>query len=113
MSRDQTIGTILVLVSVMGLMAYAWLLYSFAMLVLQVTAFVAVASVLVILGWIGWTMASTARAGPLETGSLSRETPTGTEKIQRSISFRRGHVRSGHGSSVKPDLQSGDRFAGH
>ena len=49
-----------------GIVVYAWLLYAFAMIVLQLTAFLAVAAVLVILVWIGWTMATTPPLEPIE-----------------------------------------------
>jgi predicted DNA-binding transcriptional regulator len=62
------------------LVAYTWLLYSFAVVVLQITAFIAVALVLVIMGWIGWTMATTPPPAPLETGPIPAETPTVTAK---------------------------------
>ncbi|MGA3297372.1 MAG: transcriptional regulator [Candidatus Bathyarchaeia archaeon] len=59
MSRDQTIGAVILLASVVGLVTYGYVLYFYAMLVLQVTAFVAVAVVLAILGKIGLTMTTT------------------------------------------------------
>jgi len=51
---------------VIGLVLYAWLLYAHAVVVLQITAFVAVAAVLLIMAWIGWTMATTPPPAPLE-----------------------------------------------
>jgi len=79
MSRDQTYGAVILTASVVGLVAYAWLLYAFATLVLQITAFVAVAAVLVILGWIGWTMATTPAPLEIEPATTT-ETMTGTAK---------------------------------
>ena len=49
-----------------GILVYGWLLYMFAMMVLQLTAFLAVAAVLVILAWIGWTMATTPPPEPID-----------------------------------------------
>jgi predicted DNA-binding transcriptional regulator len=46
------------------------------MIVLQITAFVAVGAVLVVAAWIGWTMATTPPPAPLEaepTASLPVE----------------------------------------
>jgi len=51
---------------VAGIVVYAWLLFAFAMIVLQVTAFLAVGAVLVVLAWIGWTMATTPPPEPIE-----------------------------------------------
>jgi len=65
MSRDQSYGSLMLLISIVGLILYAWLLYSYAVVVLQITAFLAVALVLVLLGWIGWTMATTPPPAPI------------------------------------------------
>jgi predicted DNA-binding transcriptional regulator len=80
MNKDQAIGAIILLVSVVGIAAYAWLLYAYSIIVLQATAFVAVAGILVILGWIGWTMATTPPPAPLEGETLSPEAQTSTTK---------------------------------
>jgi len=79
MSKDQTIGAGLLVVSVIGIVVYAMLLYLYALIVLQVTAFVAVAIVLGILAWIGWTMATTPPPAPLEIPEASAETEQATE----------------------------------
>ncbi len=67
MAKDRGIGIALLLGSIAGILAYGWLLWSFSTLILQLTAFVAVASLLGILGWIGWTIATTPSPSPLET----------------------------------------------
>ncbi len=66
MSKDQVLGAVILVVSVVGLVAYGWLLYAFPMITLQVTAFIAVGVVLVIGAWIGWVMATTPPPAPLE-----------------------------------------------
>jgi predicted DNA-binding transcriptional regulator len=66
MSKDQAIGAAILVASAVGLVVYAYLLYMFPTIVLQLTAFVGVALVLVILGWIGWTMATTPPPAPLD-----------------------------------------------
>jgi len=66
MNKDQGIGAMMLVASVAGILVYAWLLFTYAILVLQITAFVAVALVLVIAAWIGWTMATTPPPAPLE-----------------------------------------------
>jgi len=77
MNKDQTIGAVLLAGSIVGVVVYAWLLYAYAMVVLQITAFLAVAAVLVILAWIGWTMATTPPPAPLEPEPISTE-PSGS-----------------------------------
>ena len=59
MNKDQGIGAVLLVASIVGVVVYAWLLFTYAIVILQITAFVAVAAVLVIAAWIGWTMATT------------------------------------------------------
>jgi len=74
MNKDRAIGAAIFVVSVVGIIVYAWLVYAFPVMVLQVTAFVAVAGVLVILAWIGWTMATTPPPAPLEIEPPSTDT---------------------------------------
>ncbi len=69
MSRDQLFGAVICAVSAVGIVVYGWLLYAFPLAVLQITAFLAVALVLVIMTWIGWTMATTPPPAPLELSS--------------------------------------------
>ena len=71
MSKDQAIGAIILVASVVGILIYAWLIYVYPIVVLQITAFVAVAAVLAILAWIGWTMATTPPPAPLEPEAAS------------------------------------------
>lgn len=68
MPRDQQIGLILLIACVAGIILYGWLvLFSpWAMLVLQITAFAAVATILGVLAWIGYTLATTPPPKPLE-----------------------------------------------
>jgi predicted DNA-binding transcriptional regulator len=66
MNKDQGIGILLLLASVIGLLLYAWLLYNYAVVVMQITVFLAVAVMLLILAWIGWTMATTPPPARLE-----------------------------------------------
>jgi predicted DNA-binding transcriptional regulator len=66
MNKDQGIGAVLLVASIVGIIVYAWLLFTYAIVILQITAFVAVAAVLVIAAWIGWTMATTPPPAPLE-----------------------------------------------
>lgn len=53
--------------SVAGILIYGYLLVTpYWTFVLQITAFVAVAVILGILAWIGWTMATTPPPAPME-----------------------------------------------
>ena len=77
MNKDQGIGAVILVASIIGVIVYAWLLFTYAIVILQMTAFIAVAAVLVIAAWIGWTMATTPPPAPLEpepvTTSVSPE----------------------------------------
>ena len=76
MNKDQVLGVGILIVSLVVIAVYAWLLYSYALIVLQITAFLAVAGVLVIMAWIGWTMASTPPPAPLEIPETATEPAT-------------------------------------
>jgi predicted DNA-binding transcriptional regulator len=73
MNKDQAMGVAILVGSIAGIIVYAWLIYTYAIVTLQVTAFLAVAAVMVILAWIGWTMATTPPPEPIyfETPSVS------------------------------------------
>jgi predicted DNA-binding transcriptional regulator len=69
MAKDRAVGAALVVGAVLGVIIYGFLMFyngNIALLVLKITAFVAVAAILVILGWIGYVMATTPPPMPLE-----------------------------------------------
>jgi predicted DNA-binding transcriptional regulator len=80
MNKDQGIGTAILVASIIGVIVYAWLLYAYAIVVLQITAFIAVAAILVIAAWIGWTMATTPPPAALEPEPASPEPSASAEK---------------------------------
>lgn len=59
--NDKVMGYVIVLGSLFGIACYFYLLFvsPWALLVLQVSAFMAVAAVLTIIAWIGYTLATT------------------------------------------------------
>jgi predicted DNA-binding transcriptional regulator len=83
MNKDQGIGAIILVGSVAGIVLYAWLIYTFTILVLQITAFIAVAGMLGIAAWIGWTMATTSPPAPFEPEPMSTQTETATKKEEK------------------------------
>ena len=83
-NKDRVYGALIFVGSVVGLAVYAWLLYAFAMVVLQVTAFLAVAAVLVIVAWIGWTMAATPPLEPIDLDAPP--TSSSSEAIEKPAS---------------------------
>jgi len=68
MGKDRVVGWMILLVSVLGIVAYFYLAFlsPWATLTIQVSAFLAVAAVLFIVAWIGYTLATTTPPTPLE-----------------------------------------------
>ena len=62
------IGALILVASVIGIIVYGWILFftEWTILLLQITGFVAVAAVLGILAWIGYTLATTPPPKPVE-----------------------------------------------
>ena len=62
------IGALILVASVIGIIVYGWILFftEWTMLLLKITGFVAVAVVLGILAWIGYTLATTPPPKPVE-----------------------------------------------
>ncbi|MCL7383954.1 MAG: transcriptional regulator [Thaumarchaeota archaeon] len=68
MSRDQVIGVLLMFISIAVIIGYAWILFftEWTLLLMQVTLMVAVAALLGIIAWIGYTLATTPPPKPIE-----------------------------------------------
>lgn len=66
MDKDRLLGLGILAASLAGIVLYGYALYASPMIVLQVTAFIAVAAVLAILAWIGYTMTTTPTPTPVE-----------------------------------------------
>jgi predicted DNA-binding transcriptional regulator len=66
MSKDQAWGLAIFVLSVLGIILYGWFVYGWPLITLQITAFLAVALILAIAAWIGYTMATTPPPAPLE-----------------------------------------------
>lgn len=65
MANDRALGGAILLGSILGIIVYGVLLYFFATIILEITAFLGVVVLLGILGWIGWTMATTPPPEPM------------------------------------------------
>jgi len=68
MSKDQLMGLVTLLGSILGIIVYFYLvlLSPWPMLTIQISAFIAVAAVLLIIAWIGYTLATTPPPTPIE-----------------------------------------------
>ena len=65
---DRVLGGVILFVSLLGVVGYFYLVFlsPWASLVIQISAFLAVAAVLAIMAWIGYTLATTPPPEPLE-----------------------------------------------
>lgn len=84
MNKDQTLGVVILIASVVGILIYGGLLFFagriVAVIVLEITAFVAVAGVLAILAWIGYTLATTPPPQPIEEIEKEIQMSTGASQ---------------------------------
>ena len=74
--NDKALGYIILIGSLVGIACYFYLVFlsPWILLVVQVSAFLAVAAVLAIMAWIGYTLATTPPPEPL--GDLMAESST-------------------------------------
>ena len=79
--NDKALGYIILIGSLAGIVCYFYLVFlsPWALLVVQVSVFLAVAAVLAIVAWIGYTLATTPPPEPLE--DLAEESST-EEKVE-------------------------------
>jgi predicted DNA-binding transcriptional regulator len=77
MNKDQALGLLLFIGSIAGVLIYLWLVFFSAWweIILKLTAFAAVCFVLFIMGWIGYTLATTPPPQPIEEIEKQPETP--------------------------------------
>ncbi|MFP3951882.1 MAG: transcriptional regulator [Candidatus Bathyarchaeia archaeon] len=72
---DRVLGGLILIISIIGLGVYFWLVFlsPWAWLTIQVSAYIAVGAMLLILAWIGYTMATTPPPVPLEDLDIDTE----------------------------------------
>ena len=90
MSRDQVIGLLLLIAAIAGILIYGWIIFftDWFLLLLQITGFIAVAGVLGILAWIGYTLVTTPPPKPIEEveKELGEELKKADEELKKSES---------------------------
>jgi len=81
-SKDQTIGGLILVVCLLGIVIYGWLVFfsAWQLFVLELTGFIAVGGILAIGAWIGWTMATTPPPKPIEELEEEIKAETAEEK---------------------------------
>ena len=77
---DKVLGYGLLFGSLLGIICYFYLIFlsPWTMLVIQISAFLAVAAMLAVIAWIGYTLATTPPPLPLEDFT---EEPSTEEKV--------------------------------
>ncbi|MCY0868954.1 MAG: transcriptional regulator [Desulfurococcus sp.] len=82
MSRDQLVGVGLLVASIIVILVYAYILFftEYSWLLVQITLIIAVAGVFGILGWIGYTLATTPPPKPIE--EIEKEIEAELKKLQ-------------------------------
>ena len=65
MANDRAIGGAILGGSIIGIIVYGLLIWYWPVVILELTAFIAVAVLLAILAWIGYTMATTPPPEPI------------------------------------------------
>ena len=75
MADDKVLGGVILVGSLAGIVVYFWLLFMspWATLTIQVSAFLAVGMCLLIMAWIGYTLATTPPPMPLEDFDFEAE----------------------------------------
>jgi predicted DNA-binding transcriptional regulator len=77
MANDRALGGAILLGSIAGIIIYGILLWYWATIILEITAFLGVVVLLGILGWIGWTMATTPPPEPMPEMTGTGGQPSG------------------------------------
>ncbi|MCE4610902.1 MAG: transcriptional regulator, partial [Desulfurococcales archaeon] len=90
MSRDQLVGWILVVVSLLVILGYGYLVFfsDWALLVLKLTGFLAVLAFFGLLAWIGYTLATTPPPKPIE--EIEKEIEEELKKLEKELEEGKG-----------------------
>jgi len=84
MDKDQILGVIIFAGSAAGILVYFALLFllgeNISLWTLRISAFLAVAAFLVIMAWIGYTLATTPPPKPIE--EIEKEIESETKKLE-------------------------------
>jgi len=96
MGRDQLIGWLLVISSLIVVVAYAYILFltEYSFMLVQLTLMIAVIGVFGILGWIGYTLATTPPPKPIE--EIEKEIEEELKKLeQEAKEDKTGEAKTG------------------
>ena len=107
MHRDQVIGSALLVVSIIVIIVYGYIMFAtrFSIALLKITGMVAVAAVFGILGWIGYTLATTPPPKPIE--EIEKELEEELKKLEEET--KQESVESISNTSSKGGEISGEK----
>ncbi len=113
-SRDKLVGGTLLAVSVIVIIIYGWLVFAppswivggdkVDIFVLKLTGFIAVAGVFGILGWIGYTLATTPPPKPIE--EIEKELEEELKKLEQETSQEAGETSGASGAQASSPPQN-------
>jgi len=83
MNRDKAVGLALLVVSIVIIIAYAYVMFAthYAMFLLELTGVVAIAVVFGILAWVGYALATTPPPKPIE--EIEKEIEEELKKLEQ------------------------------
>jgi predicted DNA-binding transcriptional regulator len=92
-NKDQIIGSGLLIISIIVIIIYGWLVFfpprpSWDIYTLKATGFIAILGVFGILGWIGYTLATTPPPKPIE--EIEKELEEELKKLEKELEEERG-----------------------
>jgi len=98
MNRDKVIGSLLVTISVVVIIAYVLIMFfpplaGADILLLKITGTVGVAAVFGILGWIGYTLATTPPPKPIE--EIEKELEEELKKLEKELKSEESPIKHG------------------
>lgn len=108
MQKDKVIGVLLILVSAIIIIAYAYLVFlsEYAISILKLTGFIAVAGVFGILGWIGYTLATTPPPKPIE--EIEKEIDEELKKLEQEKTSEQAQEVKMEQQSAQSQAQSSE-----
>jgi predicted DNA-binding transcriptional regulator len=82
---NRAIGVGLMAAGVIGILLYGWLVFfsPWQVLILQLTAFMAVAAVFGVLAWVGYALSTTPPPKPIE--EIEKEVQKALEEIEKTM----------------------------
>lgn len=85
MPSDKVIGGLLLILSIIVIIVYGYLVFltDYALLLLKLTGFIAIAGVFGILAWIGYTLATTPPPKPIE--EIEKEIEEELKKLEAEL----------------------------